>query len=59
MSVHFSSQRLDWKTPKVVYQVLDSEFSFDYDPCPAKWDGAVDGLNSEWGQSNFGNEKTI
>lgn len=35
MSVHFSSQRLDWKTPKAVYQVLDSEFRFDFDPCPA------------------------
>jgi hypothetical protein len=35
MSVHFSSQRLDWKTPKAVYQVLDAEFNFDFDPSPA------------------------
>lgn len=36
MNVHFSSQRLDWKTPKAVYQVLDAEFHFDHDPCPPK-----------------------
>ena len=46
-NVHFSSQRLDWKTPKAVYQVLDAEFRFDYDPCPT--DPKVDGLESDWG----------
>lgn len=55
MNVHFSSQRLDWQTPKVVYQLLHAEFSFDHDPCPADWDGKVDGLTSEWGNSNFVN----
>ncbi len=55
MSVHFSSQRLDWKTPKAVYQILDAEFSFDHDPCPAGWNGKVDGLTSEWGGSNYVN----
>lgn len=52
-SVHFSSQRLDWNTPKAVYQVLDSEFRFDHDPCPPKY--KVDGLKSDWGGSNFVN----
>jgi hypothetical protein len=47
MKVHFSSLRLDWKTPKAVYQVLDSEFQFDHDPCPPKH--KVDGLTSDWG----------
>ena len=47
MKVHFSSLRLDWKTPKAVYQILDAEFSFDHDPCPTK--PTVDGLKSEWG----------
>lgn len=51
--VHFSSLRLDWKTPKMVYQVLDSEFKFDFDPCPVN--PGFDGLNIEWGQSNFVN----
>lgn len=40
---HFSSLRMDWRTPKAVYQVLDSEFQFDYDPCPAGWDGKIVG----------------
>lgn len=53
MSVHFSSLRPDWKTPKAVYQVLDAEFRFDHDPCPPNY--SVDGLTSEWGQSNYVN----
>jgi hypothetical protein len=50
---HFSSLRLDWKTPKAVYQVLDSEFRFDHDPCPPNYE--VDGLTSEWGMSSYVN----
>ena len=53
MKVHYSSQRLDWKTPKAVYQVLDAEFQFDHDPCPT--DFKVDGLTSEWGKVNYVN----
>lgn len=53
MNVHFRSQRMDWKTPKAVYQVLDSEFHFNHDPCPP--DFQVDGLTSDWGGSNFVN----
>lgn len=53
MNVHFSSQRLDWQTPKEVYQILDSEFHFDYDPCPLK--PTKDGLSTDWGQCNFVN----
>lgn len=51
--VHFSSQRLDWKTPKVVYQILDAEFHFDFDPCPSN--PQFDGLVIEWGDCNFCN----
>lgn len=47
MSVHFSSERLNWKTPKAVYQVLDAEFQFDHDPCPLN--PQTDGLTSDWG----------
>lgn len=53
MSVHFSSLRPDWKTPKAVYQILDAEFSFDHDPCPPNY--TVDGLSSSWGGSNYVN----
>lgn len=45
--------RLDWQTPKAVYQVLDAEFGFDYDPCPPN--PTVDGLKDEWGQCSFVN----
>lgn len=45
--VHYSSQRMDWKTPKAVYQTLDAEFQFDHDPCPPSH--KIDGLKSEWG----------
>jgi hypothetical protein len=50
---HFSSLRMDWKTPKVLYQTLDAEFSFDHDPCPPNF--TVDGLTTEWGQCNYVN----
>jgi len=49
--VHFSSQRLDWETPRAVYQVLDAEFAFDFDPCPTH--PRTDGLLAAWGRSNF------
>jgi DNA N-6-adenine-methyltransferase (Dam) len=49
----FTSLRGDWKTPRALYQALDAEFRFDYDPCPAK--PKFDGLKSEWGHINFVN----
>ena len=49
----FSSVRMDWRTPKAVYQVLDAEFQFDHDPCPPNY--KVDALTSDWGESNFVN----
>ena len=52
-NVHFSSQRLNWRTPKALYQILDIEFSFDFDPCPTN--PTFDGLSVEWGKSNFVN----
>lgn len=51
--IHFSSQRFNWKTPKVVFQVLNAEFNFDFDPCPSE--PTQDGLNIDWGESNFVN----
>lgn len=54
--VHYSSLRLDWKTPKAVYQTLDAEFGFDHDPCPTN--PKVDGLKSEWGGGEL-RESTI
>lgn len=53
MNVHFSSLRMDWKTPKGVYEKLDNEFHFNHDPCPPNY--TVDGLTSEWGGCSFVN----
>jgi len=46
----------DWATPKYLYNELDKEFNFDFDPCPLQhniedWDG----LNVDWGNCNFVN----
>lgn len=40
--VHFSAATDRWATPKNVYEVLDAEFHFNFDPCPLDGDG--DGL---------------
>ena len=53
MGVHFSSMRLDWKTPKAFYEKLNEEFHFTFDPCPAN--PTFDGLNIEWGGISFCN----
>jgi hypothetical protein len=42
-----------WATPKWLYDKLDAEFHFDFDPCPLNAD--FDGLIIEWGSSNFVN----
>lgn len=41
---HFSSVTDRWATPVSVYDALNVEFKFDFDPCPL--DGNVDGLAS-------------
>jgi len=38
----FRSQTVEWPTPKAVYDALNAEFNFDFDPCPLG--GADDGL---------------
>jgi hypothetical protein len=49
----FTSLRGDWKTPGALYQALDAEFRFDYDPCPTM--PVKNGLESDWGKINFVN----
>ena len=53
LAVHFSSQKLDWQTPKATYDELNKEFHFDFDPCPTN--PTLDGLTVEWGNVNFCN----
>lgn len=40
--VLFKSQSVEWATPKSVYDALDAEFHFNFDPCPLG--GQDDGL---------------
>lgn len=42
----------DWATPRALYDELDAEFHFDYDPCPLRGRGGLDG---EWGKRNYVN----
>ena len=46
----------DWKTPRDLYNSLDKEFHFDFDPCPFKHDITLwNGLDIEWRECNFVN----
>lgn len=47
----FSSMSGDWRTPKAVYDKLDREFQFNFDPCPANPDN--NGLFIPWKERNF------
>jgi site-specific DNA-methyltransferase (adenine-specific) len=42
-----------WATPKWLYEELNNEFDFDFDPCPLYAD--FDGLSIDWGRSNYVN----
>lgn len=46
----------DWATPCSLYNELNDEFNFDFDPCPLN-EGEIipenDGLLIEWGDRNF------
>ena len=44
-----------WLTPPDLYERLDAEFHFDFDPCPYPLPFGFDGLTCEWGRSNWVN----
>jgi hypothetical protein len=44
-----------WLTPSYLYQQLDAEFKFDFDPCPYPKPEHFDGLTCEWGMSSYVN----
>ena len=44
-----------WLTPPELYRELDAQYHFDFDPCPCPKPNDFDGLESEWGQSNYVN----
>ena len=41
----------DWKTPNYIYDPLNIEFDFTFDPCPLHYD--IDGLVGNWSDRNF------
>lgn len=44
----------NWQTPPELYNTLNNEFKFDFDPCPLNHNlNLWDGLEIEWGKSNF------
>ena len=48
----------NWATPKELYDKLNQEFNFDFDPCPLNLNKIAsdkDGLLIEWGKSIFVN----
>ena len=49
----FKSSTPDRATPEGLYDELNNEFHFDFDPCPL--DSKFDGLLQDWGNSNFVN----
>jgi len=45
-----------WATPQKLYDELNNEFKFNFDPCPITWkEGDLDGLSIDWGSSTFCN----
>jgi hypothetical protein len=44
-----------WLTPPELYQSLDEEFHFDFDPCPYPRPLDFNGILLPWGKSNYVN----
>ncbi len=42
-----------WLVPPEIYEPLDKEFNFDFDPCPYPF--VRDGIDIEWGNVNWVN----
>jgi len=52
-NIHFSSLTDHWSTPKSIYDLLNKEFHFNYDPCPLN--SEKDLYSEEWGSVVFCN----
>lgn len=48
-------QKHYWITPPELYNKLNDEFHFDFDPCPYPLPEGFDGLSAPWGKSNYVN----
>jgi site-specific DNA-methyltransferase (adenine-specific) len=55
-TAQYTSKRQNWKTPVDLYEKLDKEFDFNFDPCIADEAGFENnGLTIEWGTRSFVN----
>ena len=52
--IYHSSNKDTWTTPQFLFDYLNKEFSFDFDPCPFP-KPYFDGLEIGWKKSNFVN----
>ena len=50
-----SDKKHYWLTPPELYEELDREFRFTFDPCPYPLPGGFDGLTCDWGSRNYVN----
>lgn len=48
-----TSLNQDWRTPKRIYEELNKEFKFDFDPCPVL--SKFNGIMERWGERNYCN----
>jgi site-specific DNA-methyltransferase (adenine-specific) len=55
MAYYPTSKTDKWMTPPSIFDPLNEEFKFDFDPCPIDWNGDPDGLQITWGKSTFCN----
>ena len=44
-----------WLTPPEIYNALDAEFNFDFDPCPHPRGENYNSLELPWGRMNYCN----
>ena len=44
-----------WLTPKDIYEKLNDEFHFDFDPCPYPKPESYNSLDVSWGNMNYVN----
>jgi hypothetical protein len=50
-----TSDKRYWLIPTDIYDKLNKEFGFTFDPCPCPCPDDYNGVDVEWGESNFVN----
>ena len=49
----YKTFNINEQTPNVLYNTLNNEFNFDFDPCPLLENPIFDGLTIDWGKRCF------